>query len=310
MKSYSADLIALLASNYPIYKADLFAIGPCLNGAMIYATSGKGAIAFGGNTYLSSSSGNGAWSRGSISVKIGLDSNSTKLTVFADNQVPVYFPGINNGALLMDGIKFGLLGAAPVTIYTAYMPIYGQVTGPTGGSLVETKFVGQVTTIEKIGLTQAEITVNDGLYLLNRQVPQKILQASCSWVLYSPGCTAVQSSFTRSNSVGTVVNPYTFNPGSALTPVSPSGTFAQGFLSFTSGKNSGLTYFVTAFTAGSPGVVVLDVAPIFPLNAGDTFTISEGCNKTFSSCLNILGSTNAYKNYGGEPNTPVPETAI
>lgn len=300
----------MLASGLPMYKADLFMIGPCLNGAMIFATSGKGPITFGGNTYLPSSSGNGAWTRDTVTVKLGLASNTTKLTVYADNQIPVFFPGTNNGALLMDGIKFGLLGAAPVTIFTAYMPVYGQVVGPTGGSLVETKFVGEVTTIEQVGLTKGVIDVADGLYLLNQQVPQKIMQASCSWVLYSIGCTMLRSNFSRTNSVGTVINPYTLNPATTLTTITAAGTFAQGFLTWTSGANSGLTAFVQAFAPGTPGVVVLDVTPIFPMQPGDAYIISEGCNKTFAACVNFQGADTALLNYGGQPDTPVPETAI
>jgi len=106
VKSYSPDLIALLASGVPCTRVDLFAVGPCQNGAFIYATNGKLPVKFGGNTYQPSQFG--SWSRGEITVKIGLGSNSCDLTVFADNQVPVYFPGTNNAALLMSGIKVRL----------------------------------------------------------------------------------------------------------------------------------------------------------------------------------------------------------
>src|SRR6185312_6420334 len=116
--------------------------------------------------------------------------------------------------------------------------------------------------------------------------------------------------FSRTNSVGTVTNAFTFAPATTLTPITASGTFAQGFLTWTSGKNVGLTAFIRAFTPGTPGSVVLDVAPIFPLAVGDAFTISQGCDKTFAACLDFQGSTNAYKNFRGQPDTPVPETAI
>jgi hypothetical protein len=68
--------------------------------------------------------------------------------------------------------------------------------------------------------------------------------------------------------------------------------------------------FVKGFSPGSPGIVVLDVAPTFPMQPGDAFTISEGCNKSYASCLNLQGATNSLLNYGGEPDTPVPETAV
>jgi len=308
MKTFSADLIALLASGVPMFKVDLFAIGPCLNGAFIYATDGSGPIPFGGNTYQPLAFG--MWNRDNVTVKIGLDSNSTRLTVFADSRTPVYFPGTGTGALLIDGIKYGLLGSAPVTVYTAYMTTYGKVTGGTGGSLVETKFVGEVANVPTIGITKAVVEVQDLLYRLNQKVPNRILQASCSWVLYSVGCTLTRTSFERTNSIGAITTSYQFAPTTNLTTISAAGTFTQGQLTFTSGQNNGLSYFVRLWTPGTPDVIQLDVAPIFPLRVGDTFAISEGCNKTFASCLNLQGSTNSRLNYGGQPSTPVPESAI
>ena len=310
MKNFSADLVALLASGAPMWKADLYKIGPLLNGAMIYATNGSGPITYDGNTYMPPSSGYGAWQRDSITVKIGLESNSTRLTVFCDSRVPVYFPGTSNGCLMLDGIKYGLLGQANVTIYTAYMPKYGQVIGATGGSLVENKFVGMVANVEYIGMTKAVIVVQDMLYLLNLQLPRMILQASCSNVLFDAKCTLRASAFTRTDSIGTVTNAYTFEPTTNLSTISAAGTFTQGTLTFTSGKNNGLCYFVRLWTPGAPDSIQLDVAPIFPLNSGDTFTITEGCDKTYASCLNLQGSTDSLLNYSGQPTVPVPETAL
>ena len=358
MKAYSAQLAALLAAGQPIYKAHLYAVGPCLNGAMIYATDGSGPIVYGGNTYQPLKYG--MWARDSITVKIGLDSNSTRLTVFADSRQPVYFPNTANAALLLDGIKYGLLGQAPVTVYCAYMPVYGQVTATAApyGSYVETKFVGMVANVEYIGMTRAVIVIQDMLYLLNVQVPQMILQASCSNVLFNAKCTLSAASFSRTASIGTVLTTYSLNPTVNLTPVSAAGTFSQGTLTFTSGQNNGLSYFVRqwfpwigawsgsvnyapgnlissggnvyactfANIAQSPpnvaywqqisgatigsDILMLDVAPIFPLAIGAAFTVTEGCDKTYASCLNLQGSTNSLLNYSGQPTVPVPETCV
>jgi hypothetical protein len=316
MKTYSSDLMALLAAGVPCTRVDLFAIGPCQNGAFIYATNGKLPVTFGGNTYQPSQFG--SWSRGEITVKIGLESNSCDLAVFADNQVPVYFPGTGNAALLMSGIKVGLLGDANVTICTLYNSDYlagysfPAVSGPTGGSLVETKFVGMVGPVPNVGITKASITVQDMMYLLNTQVPCRVIQASCSHTLYDVGCTLAAATFTKTGAVAALTYPYEFTTAAHIATASPAGTFAQGLLTWTSGANSGLTYCVQAWTpGGSSDVIVLDVQPIFPIAAGDAFQIREGCNKTFASCANLQpSSTAAYTNYGGQPDTPVPETAI
>lgn len=315
MKNFSVDLKMLLQSGVPVDRMDLVAIGPCKNGAMIYATTGQVPVKFNGNLYQPSQYG--SWSRGAITTKIGLESGSCDLTVFADNQIPVYFPGTNQAALLLDGVKFGLLGDADVSIYTLYnsdfLPGYAfpATTGPTGGSLVETKFVGQVANIGQIGLTKCVLTAQDMLYLLNIQVPRRVFQASCSHTLYDAGCTLQAAHFARAGTVGAVTNPYLFVSTAHLPPYTANGTFAQGILTWTSGANAGLSSFVRVWTpGGASDTIQLDVQPIFPIQAGDRFTIAQGCNKTLTSCTDLQGATNAMVNYGGQPDTPVPETAI
>lgn len=315
MKKFSADLQALLDSGVPVDCVDLFAIGPCQNGAMIYATNGQLSVAYGGNIYQPVQYG--AWSRGTITTKIGLESNSCDLTVLADNQVPVYFPGTSSAALLIDGIKYGLLGNAGVTISTLYNSSYlagyacPAVTGPTGGSLAETEFVGQVADIGRIGLTKATVTVQDMLYLLNIQIPRRVFQASCSHTVYDAGCALSSAAFTRAGVVAATTSSNFIQSSAHIEPVSTSGTFEQGVLTWTSGKNSGLSCAVRAWTPDSLcDSIQFDVPPLLPVSPGDTFQVREGCNKTFTSCANLQGATNAYVNFGGQPTVPVPETAI
>lgn len=316
MKTTSADLLALFDSGAPINRVELIAIGPCRNGAHIYAITGDLPMTFGGNVYDPSKYG--VWSRGNITTRVGLESNSVDLSVLADNQVPVYFPGTSNGALLVDGIKFGLLGKAPVSIYVAYSSEYlsgygfGSSVGPGGGSLVETLFIGQVGPVPQAGITKATITVHDLLYLLNIQIPPRVMQATCSHVLYDAGCTLAAATFTRSGAVSAVNRPFEFTTTLHISPATAAGTFTQGVLTWTSGQNNGLSSHVRRWTAGTGSDTFdLDVGPIFPIQAGDTFTIQQGCDHTFATCQDLQGSSaNAYRNYGGQPNVPVPETAI
>jgi hypothetical protein len=320
-------------ANPPMFIADLFLIGPTQNGQYIYATNATGDIVLPGGllgfpapiagTYHALQFGQ--WSRGSIKVKVGLESNGTQLTVITGQNVPANFPGTS--ALMNDGIKYGLLGNAPVTIMTAYcvkpfVPNSNILTmpfTPTATAGVLTQFQGMVTDIEQLGLTKAVITVQDMLYLLNMKIPNRILQASCSWVLYSPGCTLNAASYTVSGTVGTITYPYQFSPISNMTPVHASSspnpsvsTFTQGTLKWTSGLNTGLAYFVRQWIPGgsSSDQIILDVQPIFPIASGDNFTMTSGCDKSFTSCQNLQGLPTAYNNFGGQPDTPVPETAI
>lgn len=319
MKQFSSDLLALLQRNrtvWPnadfsaIFVADLFKIGPVANGQMLYATNGQGPITYEGNVYQPTQFGN--WGRGALTNKIGLEAGTVDLTVSSGQQDPVYFPGTNKSALLIDGIKFGLLDAAPVTIYTVYMPVYGQVNGPSTELLSETKFVGSVTAITQLGITTASLTVSDPRYLLNVSVPQRQVSANCWWVLYSTGCTLSKNSFYHAGVIATVdAANQNFTTTAHIAVASPSGTFTQGVLTWTSGNNSGLSNAVRLWTpGGSSDTIMLDIPAILPVAAGDAFNLYQGCDHTYASCIDLQGATNAAKNFGGFPTVPVAETSI
>lgn len=295
----------------------MFKIGPTRNGAFLYATDGRRPINF------DAGDGNGVqqyhpwlygfWQRGPQTVKIGFESNSIECSVFSDEQFqPIFFPGTSNEVNLLDGVYAGLLQASPVTIYRATMTQWGVVVGPTGGSLVTTRFVGEVGEINDLGPTKCTVKVRDLMYRLNLDTPNQLIQSSCRWVLYSTGCTMIQANFTVTGAIGALVDPRSFQPVASLTPRSAAGTFSQGTIKFTAGRNKGITYTVALWTpgGGGPDLVQLDRPPLFNFTAGDPFSISQGCNHTFASCLDFQGPTVAPLNFGAAPFTPVPETAI
>jgi len=318
MQQYSADLLALYASApaQRIFRAHLFKIGPCRNGQMIYATDGRSPISYNDGDGLQQYHPwlYGFWGRGEQTVKIGLESNSIDLPLFSDEEFqPIYFPGTSNQVYFMDGVYAGLLAGAPVSIYRASMTTWGVVIGPTGGSLVSTRFVGEVGEIKNLGPTRATVTVRDLMYRLNADCPQMLIQANCRWVLYSPGCTLNKASFTRTGAIGTISDPRTFVTAAHITPVTSAGTFSKGIITFTSGKNNGIAYTCALWTPGAdsgPDTIQLDRPPLFNMTDGDAFTITQGCDHTFPTCLDFQGDTNAYLNFGGTPFVPTPETAV
>jgi uncharacterized phage protein (TIGR02218 family) len=170
--------------------------------------------------------------------------------------------------------------------------------------------------IEKAGMTNAVITIQDMLYLLNIQVPRRVIQASCSHALFDAGCGLAAASFTKTGAVAQVWLPWVIDTTAHLVPSSANGTFTKGVLTWTSGQNNGLTSFIRLWGTqvnGNPNMdqLQLDVAPLFPIQVGDTFKIQQGCNQTFAACADLQGSSSAaYRNFGGQPNVPVPETAI
>jgi hypothetical protein len=282
---------------------------------MIYATDGRSPVTYNGNQYHPWLYG--FWKRGSQTVKIGWESNSIDCTVYSSEQFqPIYFPGTSNLVFLMDGIYAGLLAAAPVTIYRATMSTYGVVIGGTGGSLVSTRFVGEIGETENLGPTKCTIKVRDLMYRLNLDCPEQLITAQCRWVLYSPGCTLSKASFTRTGqAIGGLIDPRTLQTAAHLSSISPAGTFSKGQITFTSGANNGITYTVAVWTPGAgatPDQLQLDVPPLFDMSIGDTFSVAQGCDHGFTACLDFFypSSALAYANNGSQPFVPVPETAV
>lgn len=292
MKNVTAAMIAFLQSTAAesIYVADLIQI-QLIDGTILYVTDGQMPITYNGNTY--NAVGIGQWQRGQISTKLGLQGTTMDLSVVADDLTLV--PG--RPCSIIQGINLGLFDGALVTVYTAYMPTYGDTS--LG---VEIKFGGQWGQARKIGRTSAEIECQSFLYLLNQQMPKGLLQTNCRWPLFSAGCTLNQATYTFTNTVGAGSTQSVIN--AATTFSQASGYFTQGVLKFVSGQNLNLSTLVKLH-AGQ----VLDLSPalLFPVQVGDEFTVSAGCDHTLGTCQKTFSNN---LNYGGAPFIPNPENAI
>lgn len=144
---------------------------------------------------------------------------------------------------------------------------------------VVTLFIGRVSTIDKIGRTQAQIKVKSPLSLLDIDMPRNTYEAGCQWSLFSTGCTLNRDDF----SLGYTVQSATAMTITPTIPIAPSigadgiPVFAFGRIRFVSGANNNLIVSVatndgTRFQLGFP----LTELPIL----GDTFIASQGCAKT------------------------------
>lgn len=82
------------------------------------------------------------------------------------------------------------------------------------------------------------------------------------------------------------------------------GYFAYGTLKWLTGANAGYTMEVKQF---APGIVTLALPMEFPIVAGDTYTITAGCDKQFGTCK---ARYNNVVNFRGEPYIPGIDTVI
>ena len=90
-------------------------------------------------------------------------------------------------------------------------------------------------------------------------------------------------------------------------PTTTTAYYTFGTLVFTSGQNTGITYFIK-FQQIVSGVMylLLGSALYFPLAIGDTFTLYPGCDKILQTCTNKFSNQ---IHYGGFPFVPDPTTA-
>ena len=73
------------------------------------------------------------------------------------------------------------------------------------------------------------------------------------------------------------------------------GTFTHGRLSFTSGANMGLAFEVKSHAAGQ---IKLMLPPPYPVEVGNTYSLTQGCDKRFNTCITRFNNA---VNFRGEP---------
>jgi uncharacterized phage protein (TIGR02218 family) len=119
--------------------------------------------------------------------------------------------------------------------------------------------------------------------------------------LYSPTCRAnlgddhCKVNITSSTVTGAIsaVGSNNIIYDSARTEVT--GTFTHGRLSFTSGANAGLAFEVKSHAAGQ---IKLMLPPPYAVEIGDTYSLTQGCDKRFNTCITRFNNA---VNFRGEP---------
>jgi uncharacterized phage protein (TIGR02218 family) len=298
-----SSLITFLQNNPNCIKADLFSI-VLPTGTTMYMTEGEfdivvptGTAGWSGPTTIFYATQYGRWSRGQIesSASFSFEAGTMDLTCIA--QQTNLYPGTSVG--ILSAALNGLLDAATINVYTAYMPLnhYGNVSNG-----IETKFAGQLTNIEEINRNQAKFNCADYLYLLNVKVPSRIIQSNCPWSFADSNCNANAAAYTTTFTAKTGSTNWTLVPTTAFTQAA--GYFNQGVVKCTGGNNSGLSASVKSHASGNLTVML---PWIMPIAAGDTFSVIAGCDKSATTCTQKF---NNLIHFGGMPLVPVSTSSI
>lgn len=291
MKSASSDLIAYLnaarAGDAALIMADCFDF-VLLNGTVLSYTNADLPIVNNGVTYLANSVQVDGLK---FKCAVGLEVDKQKITISA-KPTDTYL-----GVPFMASVQRGLLDGCEISRTRVFLRSWSAAdrAAPIGSVLL---FKGRVGSVDQVGRTQAEITVNSDLVLLDISMPRNLYAANCQHVLYDSGCGLSRAAFTTNGTVGA-------NPTDVFIPwANATSQYAQGKVVFTSGANAGLSATVkTATNAGLTLAYPLLAAPA----EGDTFEVSFGCDHSMTICEKRF---NNLQNFRGFPFIPPATYAV
>jgi len=218
--------------------------------------------------------------------EVGLNVDQQQITLSARSTDTL------GGIPFLQAIRNGVFDGAEVQRERAFLTSW---TGaPVGGVIL---FKGRVGTVDHVGRTTAQITVNSDLVLLDLDMPRNLYSPTCQHVLFDSGCGLVKNAFGASGAVGA---------GSAASVInwsSSSAGYTQGTITFTSGANTGVT--ATIKEATTSALTLAYALPTSPAT-GDAFTAYQGCDHTQATCTTKF---NNVANFRGFPFIPPPTYA-
>jgi uncharacterized phage protein (TIGR02218 family) len=149
-----------------------------------------------------------------------------------------------------------------------------------------------------------EVTIRDGMYVAELRGMTQRLQMTvgevyapdCSADLGDARCGADLTTFEESGTVGTVTSATAFE----TMLVQATGWYDGGELTWTAGANAGQTVAVRSWDAAM-GTLTLFLPALYPMQAGDAFTIRPGCDKSFATCQTKFDNA---VNFRGFPHVP------
>jgi hypothetical protein len=318
MKNIPASLASYLPSTKKLIMAGCFEFD-LMSGTVYRATDFQADLVIaspGGGSVTYAGGGAGAGNLGisglKLTQKIGLDADEQQVVLSWRPIGDPYGPSTIGGLPFVQAFRYGLfdkaefiwgvatLAAFPVGA-AAIQPIGWGATCPDGTVFggVATLFKGRVAQVKSLGAIGATLTIKSDLVALEQDMPHRVFQPSCVHTLYDGGCTLSVGPFTTAGSVGA---------GSTNSLIMWSGsvqdTYTNGTITFTSGANAGVTATVKYSSSTYLQLAYpLDAAPA----AGDSFSVSMGCDKTLATCKSRFGNQ---AHYLGFPFIPPPESAV
>jgi len=299
MKPCSPEILTLLTSRQ-FYVADCWTVN-LVGGTVLRYCSGDADLTMNGQIFSAGGLTGPFWDRSDHKAKVHWSTGTSVDTISVD-----VIPGSSTvlGSPFLQTIKQGIWDGAEVILDRLFMPTYGDTTrGPVRF------FVGRIADISA-SRSLVTLDINSHLELLNLQFPRNLVQVPCVNNLGDGACgvnlASYQTTGTVSASPAPSVGGFTAVLGATITD----GFLDQGTITFSSGVLNGYAAGVQrAALTGTTAVIAMQGAlPSAPV-AGTTFTITYGCNKSFTDSNGCPKFSNTAR-FRGMPYVPQPTLAV
>jgi uncharacterized phage protein (TIGR02218 family) len=121
-------------------------------------------------------------------------------------------------------------------------------------------------------------------------------EVACSYELGDAKCGVSLAAFRQTGTVSEVINQHSFRDGSMA---EDDGWFNQGKITFTSGNCAGLSMEIQRWNLSAQTYTLsLDMA--YPIQVGDDYEATPGCDKTYATCKDKFDNMN-FSGFGHIP---------
>ena len=231
-----------------------------------------------------------------------LDVDQQKITLSAKATDSITLNSSAGAVPFLQCVRNGILDGAIITRTLVFLPSWAFSASPIGGVVM---FLGRVSTVDQVGRTSAEITVNSELTLLDIQMPRNLYGPNCNNIFGDPA-TCGKSGLTRDAFTQGRVAPFQYVGSGSTSSVinwtsstsTPNSSYVQGTIGFLSGQNAGATVNIRSTTSST---LILSYPLQFTPATADQIVLFQGCDHTLTTCTNTY---NNQANYRGFPYVP------
>ena len=287
MKEASERLKRLLIESQTFYIADLYRI-TLTDGSVLRYTATDISLTVGDERYTPL-----AIERDGTTQTNDMSVDEMHLTITVDPS-----ERLDGETTIMQAVAAGRFADAEVELHRLFSPQPFTIsTGRIGSDYVLLWWLGRLN-IERAGGITIEATVASMTELLNVKFPTHLYYPPCIYTLGDASCGVDLTKFRQQ---GTAAGGTRSIIQSEL--AIKNGYLTQGSVTFTSGRNAGVTRTIRTNEGGNISVVL----PFYyPPAVGDAFYVLPACDKSMHCCKIRFGNLARFRGY---PFIPVPETA-